>query len=497
MKRISYTISALALAAASPAFAEATAADLWAEWQAQAGLTGQTISADVTPTENGLALRNFTTLTQQEEFSARGVMEEVLLTENPDGTVTATFSELYTMTFTFEIEPGDPPGNIEILMRHEGLNAVVSGDPGARAYVYTADRLTFTEGEIWGGGDVPPTIDLSMEMTDLATTYRVFGTDLETMRFSSEASIGGLSMSLEVTPPANAPGRLKMGLMVGTMQSTSSGSVLSLGTLNQVNGTIPPGFEIDGDFTYGPLDLEFSFDEPGQAFAVLYGNEGGSLGVNFSEDAIGYDIMAQGMQTRVTGSELPVPVELAVASSELSFQIPLAAGPAPQDVAIRLAVEELTVGDSLWSMIDPGQSIPRDPATVVLDATGQVQLFVNLMGLDPEALATPPGELRGVSVSELRLSAGGASLSGTADLTFAPGQVVPMPVGSANLQLSGGNGLLDTLIAGGMVPAQQGAFVRGAIAAFARPGAGPDTLETSVEFAPDGTVTANGIPLPF
>jgi hypothetical protein len=86
-------------------------------------------------------------------------------------------------------------------------------------------------------------------------------------------------------------------------------------------------------------------------------------------------------------------------------------------------------------------------------------------------------------------------LSGTAELSFAPGQIVPMPVGSADLRLSGGNALLDALMAGGLVPSDQGAFVRGMANVFARPGATPDTLESTVEFGADGSITANGIPL--
>lgn len=495
MKRLCYTISALALAAASPALADTRAADLWAEWQAQAVLTGQTVTADVTQTETGLTLSNFTTVLEQPDVTTRGAIDQVELTENADGTVTVTFSELYSITVTFEMDPGDPPGNIELQMRHEGLDVRVSGDSGARVYTYSADSLTLTEGAIWGGEGEPPEIDLTMELTDLSTTYRLFGTDAETMRFSSQGTLGGLSILMDVRPPNGEQGYLKLGLLMDGMQSTGSGSLISIGSLNQVSGDLPPGFEFNGSLTYGSMDMEMMFEDPGESFAVLYGNEGGRLGIGFSEDAISYDIGATGAHARITSRDLPTPVEMSTGSSTLAFQIPLTAGDAPQDVGLRLAVEDLILGDSIWAMVDPGRAVPRDPASLILDATGQIQLFVDLMGLNPEELETAPGELRALTVSELRLSAGGATLSGTADMTFAPGQIVPMPVGSADLQLSGGNGLLDTLIAGGVVPAQQGAFVRGALAAFARPGATPDTMETTVEFGADGSITANGVPL--
>lgn len=497
MKHLSLSISALALAMAGPALADTSAAELWTEWQAQAALTGQTLTADVEQTATGLILRNYATrLVQEDVVTTATTIEQIELTENADGSVSVDFSDVITVTFTFVVDPGDPPGNIELQMRHEGLDMQISGDPGARVYAYTADSLTLTDGAIWGGGDAPPEIDLTMVVTDLVTTYSLSGSDPETMRFSSEGSIGGMTMAMEITaPPSEGPGRAKVGLVLGSTSSTSSGSVLSMAALNQGATTVPPGFELDGTLSYASVAMELSFEDPFQNFTAVYSNTGGSLGMAFSEAAIGYDITSTGMQTRVTGSDIPVPVEVALASSAIAFDIPLQPADAPQDVAVRVALEGLTVSDTLWGMVDPGRAIPRDAASLVLDATGQVQLFVSLMGLQPEALVSAPGELRALTVSELRLEAGGASLTGTADMTFAPNQIVPMPVGQADLRLSGGNALLDALMAGGLVPPQQGAFVRGAIAAFARPGATPDTLETTVMFGADGTITANGIPL--
>jgi hypothetical protein len=62
-------------------------------------------------------------------------------------------------------------------------------------------------------------------------------------------------------------------------------------------------------------------------------------------------------------------------------------------------------------------------------------------------------------------------------------------------QLSGGNALLDTLQGAGIVPIEQLAMVRGMLGAFARPGATPDTLESTIEFTEGGGITANGVPL--
>lgn len=495
MKRLYYTISAVALAAASPSMADTVAVELWAEWQAQAEAAGQTVTADVAETDSGLTLSNFATVYEDEAVTTRGVIDQITLVENADGTVSVSYSELYSMTFTFEVEPGDPPANIELQMRHENLEMTVSGDAGARNYSYTADSITITEGALWGGDGPPPTIDLDMVMTDIATTYNVTGTDPATMRFTSEGSVGGLTLVMEVAPAPPEEGEFKAGLVIGPMQATSEGTLLSLTNMNQMDGALPEGFELSGTTTYASLGLEMQFDAEGEDFAAIYSNTGGSIGASVSPEAITYDIAASGASAMITGSEIPVPVEVSVGASEVALTMPMAASDTPQDMGLRLGVQDLVVGEALLGMVDPGQAVPRDPASLLFDATGQVQLFVDLMTLDAETMTGPPGELRSIEVSEMSLSVGGAELSGTADLSFAPGQIVPMPVGSADLELSGGNALMEALVAGGIVPPAQSGMVMGMVNVFARPGATPDTLETTVEFGADGTITANGVPL--
>lgn len=495
MKRLCYTISTLALVAASPAMADTSAAELWAEWQAQAELTGQTVTADATESETGLTLSNLTTAFQEEDMSMTGAIDQVILTENADGTVTVTYSDIYTISFTFEIDPGDPPGTVELLLRHENLNMVVSGDAGARTYAYTADEISISDARLSGGGSEPPEVEVNMVMSDIDTVYNLTGTDTETMRFTSEGSIGGLTMVVEVEASPGDQGQFKAGLIIGAMEATSEGTLLSLGTLNQAQGALPEGYDLSGTTTYASFGLEMQFDMPGEAFAAFYTNDGGTIGAAISTEAISYDIAASGANMTMTGSDIPVPIAVSVGSSELALSVPLAASDTPQDMGVRLGVQDLMVGESLLGMIDPGQAVPRNPASLLVDATGQVQLFMDLMNINPDELTGPPGELRAITVNELNLSVGGAELSGTADFSFAPNQLIPMPVGSADLELSGGNTLMDALVAGGLVPAAQSGMIMGMANVFARPGATPDTLETTVEFGADGSITANGVPL--
>ena len=69
---------------------------------------------------------------------------------------------------------------------------------------------------------------------------------------------------------------------------------------------------------------------------------------------------------------------------------------------------------------------------------------------------------------------------------------MPKPVGAVDLSLSGGNGLLDKLIAMGLFPQEQAMGVRMMMGLFAVPGDAPDTLNSKIEFTQDGQILANG-----
>ncbi|MBT8408047.1 MAG: DUF2125 domain-containing protein, partial [Alphaproteobacteria bacterium] len=116
---------------------------------------------------------------------------------------------------------------------------------------------------------------------------------------------------------------------------------------------------------------------------------------------------------------------------------------------------------------------------------------------DPEALEAMeespeiPGEIESLNLTRLLVTAGGAELNGTGAFTFSDGPV-PMPEGSATFNLIGANGLMDKLVAMGLMPEDQAMGARMMLGIFARPGNGADTLTSVIEVNPDGSVLANG-----
>jgi hypothetical protein len=69
---------------------------------------------------------------------------------------------------------------------------------------------------------------------------------------------------------------------------------------------------------------------------------------------------------------------------------------------------------------------------------------------------------------------------------------MPAPTGAANIKLVGANGLMDKLVAMGLLPEDQAMGARMMMGLFAVPGEGDDTLTSKLEVTADGQVLANG-----
>ncbi len=192
-------------------------------------------------------------------------------------------------------------------------------------------------------------------------------------------------------------------------------------------------------------------------------------------------------------------VGMSLGENVIRLSMPLVPSDTPRDFAATFTLRDLTLSDTIWDLFDPGAVLPRDPLTAVIDQTGKMRLLVDI--LNPEAGTdgvAEPMELNAVTISELELTGGGASLTGTGGFTFDytdrttyPG--TPKPVGVWEFGLTGANALLDKLIQIGLIPEEQAMGTRMMIGMFARPGDTPDSLVSKIEFTEEGRVVANGM----
>lgn len=479
---------------APAALAQVTADELWAEWQAQAAATGQPVTAaTVTETGNGLTLGGVTSQYVDSDVSVRSAVDEIRMVENGDGGVDITMSQPYRISLTFPVDGSPGEATIEVLLFHENLAITANGPVEARTYSYTADLLTMTEGAITSGG-MPVSMELDGEMRGLNAEYIVDGRNPDNLAITSTTQLDSIAIGLDLRPEDPSQGYLKSSFQMADLATTGNATLGAIGALAAADG-LPEGFALDSVVEYGALAFVFDLQQPGEPLRIANSTRGGSLSTTINDTMLAYGIAATGSQWELEAPDLPLPIEVSAGQSEFRFEIPVAAAPDPQGFAARLAYEDVMLDDTIWAMMDPAQVVPRDPISLVADVSGMVRVLVDMMQTDPGSLNAPPGELRSLDINELRVAAAGAELTGDGALTFAEGQAMPLPQGRVELGLSGGLALLDRLQASGAVPAEEMVGIRAALGAFARPGATPDTLESTVEFGPNGTITANGLPL--
>jgi hypothetical protein len=186
------------------------------------------------------------------------------------------------------------------------------------------------------------------------------------------------------------------------------------------------------------------------------------------------------------------------------ISVPSTPTDAAQPMDLTLALRDFTLGEEIWSLFDPSGQLPRDPATLVLDLGGQMRLLGDIFSEEAMEAGEAPAEVTELDLEELRLAVAGALLTGEGAFTFdweAPGPFgpgSPAPDGEVNLRLEGGQALLETLVGMGLLPEEQAMMVRMMTGMLARPAPdGGDVLLSDITVQPDGTVLANGAPLPF
>lgn len=532
MKSLSLSLSTAALLAATPAMADINADQLWAIWQEQAAEFGYTLTAQAAPNGSGLTLTNVTNTVMIEEVSISGSIPQITLTNQADGSVIISAADTMTYSIT-GFDDADAPDAVNIQLSLQGFGGFASGSPDMLTLNTGFERVSVVNVDFVGGdpSEMPEVIhNISLDGYGASATYDLSNPAM--LDFTASGTLAGLTFDVEMFEPASgaepdlaptpqpnlpAPGKvvppappqptpmpaptggrgdghLSLSIALAGMDSTSTGT-MPRGIDWMTIDTFPAGFSVSGDATYSSASAGLMFVDTYENVDFSASNTGGSIGFGVSQEHIRYALAATGVTLNLATNEMPFPVAASADSTALSIDMPLAQSATPSPFSASIAYQGVAVEESLWAMVDPGQAIPRTPATVIVDLSGTVQLFVDLMMIDPESLMAPPGELRDLTLNNLQVSFGGAELTGSGDVDFAPGQMVPMPVGSVDLSLTGANSLIQSLSQGGLLPAPQAGMAQGMLGMFAIPGAGPDSYTSTIEFLPGGGITANGVPL--
>ena len=494
--RLATSFIALSTALAAPAMADVNAADVWSNQQALYASISATLSGDLSGDQ--LSNPEVNVILPEGIASFQIKTDAVTMTENSDGSVTVEYPSPMTVTVAGGAA-GEGSFNATATMTHDGYTVTATGNPGDITYVSEGTNLRFEIGEVsvdgaagfekmaiegfmtlasWGGtshvteGNL---ISYTAE-SEVGTTEADFTFGVDNVSSHSTQTTSPMTSAIEASFPVggsdvmNLSAALRDGLSLA-MQSAGEGN--SSTTITTLDGEI---FNTQKTST-GAQEFELSFTEEGLAM----NGEASSFAMKMFDPLL-----------------FPGEIEFGIGALTMDYDVPLNASDEAQDFRIATGLTDVTIGESIWGMIDPTGQLPRDPAEISFDITG---LGTNGMDLlDFAALAglmgPPPIEVDEVTIENLRIAAVGTEATATGAMTFdwtdfqtIPG--IPRPEGAVTVNLNGANALMDKLVAMGLIPEEELMMPRMMMGMFATP-VGDDMLETVLEVNSEGHVLANG-----
>lgn len=240
-----------------------------------------------------------------------------------------------------------------------------------------------------------------------------------------------------------------------------------------------------------------SVDSDGVAFDISGTSGASAFLLSISDGTVIYDVAGRDFDMMVTpGAGIPIPpVDIAMSEFLMNVIVPLNSADTPEEMAVKFILADLTVGEGLWSMIDPEKTISREPATLILDLEALLQIdalkAAMMDGDDPLEFTT----LHSLDVNQILLSVGGAALKVDGAMTFNNDGPFPLPIGGVTVALDGIQTIANQLVALGLIDQMQAGMAMGMMMAFAIPGAEQDTFLSEITFSKDGSILANGQPI--
>lgn len=482
----------------SAAWADVTADQVWSDFKGYLEGMGYTINGTEQSAGGTITISNLALAMDLPDQGGTSTMalDSIAFSEIGDGRVRVSLPD--SMPITFAATPPDAEDVSGIIdYTQSGFDMIVSGDPDNMSYDYSADTMAFALGNLIVDGTPVDIGQARMQFTDMSGNSTTRGSDLR--QIAQTMTIAAMSYVVDIANPDAPSGRISA---TGGLENLGFEGTITLPAdidMTDMAAAMQAGFSVNGGYSYENGTSEFMFTDNDQIFEGNTASDAGRLTVRMNNASMDYSGEATGIAMNYSGSEIPLPVSVTMGTAGFNMLFPISETDEPTDFGLGLTFADVAISDAIWGMIDPAGQLPREPATLQFNLSGQARLTQDLM--DQQAMmdgaGTPPGELHALSVNTLTLALAGARLTGSGaftfdndDLTTFPG--MPKPTGALDLQLIGGNALMDTLVAMGLLPQEQAMGARMMMGLFARPGDGPDSLTSRIEVNEDGQVLANG-----
>ena len=484
------------------ALADLTPTDVWGDWRQY--MEGMGYRIDATESQDGADLTvgdiSLNMVMPDDAGAMSMSLGSLKFVQNGDGTVSVVMPGVMAMTVNITPEGTADPVTVSMNYTQTDHAMTASGSPDEMVYDYSAGTIEFVLEQLQVGAETYGQENAKVNVIGTGVSSSTAMTIAEMRSYQQTSKIDSIQYDIAINNPAE-PAKVMMKGSVANLTMDGGGMIpLVITDAADMAAMIKAGFDVTGQIAYGAGTSNVDVADPVNGnFTMTTSSDGGDLGVKLGADGLAYNGTQNNLAVTANVADLPFPIDLSMAKGGFNLSMPVSKSDDPQDFAFGITLGDFTMSDMIWGIFDPTGQLPRDPATVVLDLSGKAKLLVDF--LDPDAVAQlatdKPGEVQALTVNKVQLDAAGAKLDGSGDFTFDnsdtttfPG--MPKPVGAVDFSLVGGNGLLDKLVAMGLLPEDQAMGARMMMGLFAVPGSEPDTLSSKIEFTEDGQVLANG-----
>lgn len=328
-----------------------------------------------------------------------------------DGSVRSDFSDEMAIRLDTRDEQDRPVG-VDMTITAPGMEVVSSGDAASLTDSVTAPVLTVTVDRI----DLPEDPDLENVAT--ITMNDLTGESLTTesgRKIASSSRSGRIDYTISVrTADGGVEGSGSIESLEGTGDMTAAADGAP-GFQEAMNEALKAGAAFGGTFKMGAathrLDVtgKDAEDQPTSGNLAL---TTGPLDATFrmAREGIVYQGAAREIDTRLTGSTLPFPIAYKLAEAAFDVQLPVTAGPETQPFKVAYSLGGVTFDEAIWALFDQAGQLPRDPANLDIDVTGQMRVTRDLF--DPALMHAAEEAAAGDATAGADAAADGAADAG-------------------------------------------------------------------------------------
>lgn len=499
----SFLVATTALFPAAASFADVTPQDVWVQALLAAKISGQTwTAAELEATGDTLIAHDVTIEMPgvSDIITLDGTIPQIIMKQLSDGKVEISIPDVvsYDMSVEGRLNLGVEPTTIKSSMAIDNV-MIASGSADDLSFEILPGSITYlTQKQVKKGISIVPEQIITLLGVQGSATQSTSGEEVSSNWAIQVDAVNAVTNGSTSDMTLNTSYKIAPLSLAAEFTTSAAPSDAPLGFLEALEGT--------GTYTMGNTSFEMTTGSAELMMHIVGETEASTLGVTIAEGALTYAGTSANTEVVLDGSAVPFPqVDFGLESADFSLTMPFLASEKEEAFGLKLALENLRLPEIFWMILDPSTQMAHDPATLILDVSGDMTMDANLLN-PTEILALSEDKLplfpTNMLLNELFLSIAGATLTGTGEATFVAQDdliagTMPLETAAGTLSLTGGTALINTLAQTGLVPPQISVTAKIMLGMFARPGAEPDSYVTDIELGADGTLTANGNAIPF